>query len=168
MTTTAERIASLVLTDGRVDPEAGSFSRCGKAVLPMILGLVAPILLVLLIDPAAVKHGRFLTVAILIPSLLIAVAIYTYCVVHPGDVCGLVVDPAARTVTIVQANAFALRRTPLSFAEIAGARLVKGYDQDGYATQHAELVLRSGDRIPLAVTTTDDDVKLLQQALRST
>ncbi len=165
MTAVAEQGSSFVLSDGSVDPEAGFVSRIGRAASPAIIGLVAPILLMMIVDPGMLKHARFLIIAVLIPMLVISIGIYAYSVLNPGEVCGLVVDAASRKLELVEANIFASRKTEVSFSEIANARVVAGYDRDGYATSIAELVLRNGQRVPLPAGTAAAQVKALRLAI---
>ncbi|MFM9940739.1 MAG: hypothetical protein ACKVP7_14745 [Hyphomicrobiaceae bacterium] len=165
MAAMTEPAATLVLSDGSVNPEAGFASRLSRAASPVIIGLVAPILLMMIIDPSMLKHARFLIVAVLIPMLIISIGIYTYSVLNPGEVCGLVVHQAARKLEIVEANIFASRKTEVAFSEIANARVVAGYDRDGYPTSVAELVLRTGQRVPLPAGTADVQVKALRLAI---
>ena len=157
--------SNLVLSDGSLDPEAGAVGRLARATMPLMIGLAAPLVLMMVIDPTALRHTQFLIVAILIPMLIAAVGIYAYSVLNPGEICGVVVDPAARKVQLVQANLFAARHVDLPFAEISGARVVMGYDRDGYATTRAELMLRSGDRVALPAGTAEPQVRALKLAL---
>jgi hypothetical protein len=156
---------SFVLTDGSVDPFAGNGARVARAAAPVLIGLMAPMLLMLAIEPGLVRHAHFLVTALLIPILLIAVGIYIYCVVSPGDVNGVVVDTATRQISIVQSNMFATRSTQMPFAAITSVRTIAGYDRDGYATRQTELVTRRAERIPLPAGTTDAEVTALKQVL---
>jgi hypothetical protein len=165
MATTSGNASPFVISDGRVDPAAGNVSRLAQAAAPVVIGLMAPILLMQLLDPAILKHARFLVVAVLIPLLLVSVAIYVYSVLNPGDVCGLVVDPKARRVEVVQANMFASRRTGIAFSDIAKVHVVAGYDRDGYAESRAELVLLTGERVPLPAGTADAQVLAMRRAI---
>lgn len=165
MTRNAEQSGSIILSDGTMDLEAGAVSRLGRAVAPVIIGLAAPILVMLVIDPSALKHARFLVVAVLMPILFVAIGLYIYSVLNPGAVRGLVADMASRQVEIIQANLFAARKTAIPFADIASARVIHGYDPDGYPVSIAELLLRNGDRIELPAETTEAEVQELRRAL---
>ena len=61
--------SNLVLSDGSLDPEAGAVGRLARAASPLMIGLAAPLLLMMVIDPTALRHAQFLIVAILIPVL---------------------------------------------------------------------------------------------------
>lgn len=166
MVRNAEPTQSVVVSDGSVDLEAGAASRFGRAASPVIIGLAAPILLMLIIDPSALKHARFLVVAVLMPMLFVAIGLYVYSVLDPGDVRGVVADIANRRLDVIQSNYFATRKTVVPFADIAGAKLVHGYDPDGYPMSVAEVVLVNGDRFALPPETTEADMKDLRAALR--
>ena len=155
----------LVLSDGSVDPEAGRAAGLASSASPLILGLIAPIVVLMVIDPSALRHAQFLIVAILLPLLFASIAIYAYSVLNPGDVAGLLVDPAERAVVLTQANGFASRRTAIAFEDIVNARIVANYDRDGYATTRGELALQSGERILLPAGMTEAHLKALRLAV---
>ena len=154
----------LVLSDGSVDPETGFASRVNAAA-PLIIGLVAPILLLVMIDPMVLRNAPFLVATILFPMLGFSVAVYAYCVLNPGDVVGLTADRNTRVLELVQANFFATRRTAIPFDEIASLRMVQDYDQDGYAVRRAELVLGSGERMALPPVGDPAELEALRSAI---
>lgn len=163
----AEAARSVVVTDGSIDLEAGAMTRIGRAASPVIIGLAAPILLMMVIDPGALKHARFLVMAVLMPMLFVAVGLYIYSVLDPGEVRGVVADIAQRRLEIVQANLFATRKTTVPFSDIVSARLVHGYDPDGYPLSVAEVLLESGERIVLPPETSEAEMQALRSALSS-
>lgn len=152
----------LVMSDGTVDPEAGMAQGLASAASPVILGLVAPILLMMVIDPSMLRHAQFLIIAVLIPMLLVSIALYAYSVINPGEVAGLIADPSNRMLQIVQSNRFATRRTELPFNEIDAIRMTSVYDRDGYAVQRGEIELQSGMRIELPTVLGVAEVKALK------
>lgn len=156
---------SLVLTDGSVDPFAGNGARLARAAGPVLIGLMAPLLVMLTIEPSLVRHAQFMIAALLIPILLIAVGICIYCVLSPGEVSGVIVDTATRQLTVVQSNFFATRSSAMPFTAITSVRVVAGYDRDGYATRRTEVVTRRSERIPLPAGTTDAEIAALRQVL---
>lgn len=155
----------MIVTDGSIDIDDNAMPRLARAVSPMMVGLIAPFIVLALIEPAALRHIRFLTIAVLLPTLLIAVALYAYSVLSPGVVCGVVVHRDVRHLELVQANAFSIRRLPLAFTDIAAARIVETYDRDGYGTREAVLILHSGERIALPEGTTAGDIAAIKTAV---
>lgn len=144
--------ARLVMSDGTVDPEATRLQGLANAASPVLIGILAPIIVVALVEPSLLRHAHFMIMAVMLPMLLISISIYAYSVINPGDVSGLIVDAGHRKLQLVQSNIFAMRRTELSFNEVSAIRVTSLYDRDGYATQRAELELQSGQSIGLPST----------------
>lgn len=165
----AEAVAAgqsrLIVSDGTIDPEGGRMQGIANAASPILIGVMAPILAAALIEPSLLKHSRFMIVAVLAPMMFLSIGIYTYSVLNPGEVSGLIADPSRRTLQIVQSNMFALRRTDLQFNEISAIRLASQYDRDGYAIQRAEMELRSGQRIGLPGNLGAAEVKALNYVI---
>ena len=155
----------VVFSDGSMDPDSGRAAGMINAAAPLIIGLVAPILVFLLIDPSVLLNAPFLVSTILLPLLGFSVAVYAYSVLNPGDVAGVIVDREKRYVELVQANFFATRRTTLAFGEIASVRMASEYDQDGYAEPRAELILETGETVALASITSAAELQALKAAL---
>ncbi len=65
----------------------------------------------------------------------------------------------------MQANFFATKRSAVPFDEIASFQMASAYDQDGYAVTQAEMVMRSGERIPLPATVEGGHIRALNMAL---
>ena len=80
MATSSKGHSRLVLSaDGSDDAgraEAGF--KASAAVIPLMLGIAAPALLIMLLDPQVILRRPFLVSLILIPLLLIAVAIFIW------------------------------------------------------------------------------------------
>jgi hypothetical protein len=136
----------VVLSDGGSDPEAGVL----HASSPIIIGFIAAVFGMALIVPGVARNWPVIVVGVLLPVFFISVAIYAWSVINPGDITGLVVDPASRTIELVQTNAFATRRTGVPFADVARITAEQSYDHDGYASHSAVLTLTDGQRLPLA------------------
>lgn len=156
----------IVLSDGRVDPDKGRPLRLANCLPAFAIGLIAPAAAVLVLDPTVMLRMAYVLPGMLLPLMLVAIAIYAYCVLVPGEVAAISADPAERTVTIVEANLFARRRTELAFADVADIRMANGYDADGYATHRAELVLRTGDTVGLPAWVGEAESVALRRAVR--
>lgn len=138
----------LVLSDGTTDPEAGIM----HAASPFMIGLVAAVIGMSLLAPGVVRYPHLIVSALLVPSLIVTVGLYAWSVISPGEIVGLVVDRADRTVELVQSNSFASRRTRLAFDQIARVSIEQSYDRDGYGTRNPVITLSTGERLPLAFT----------------
>lgn len=155
----------LAIFEGGVDPEAGQLIGASNSAAPLVIGLVLPILLFLLIDPLALLHAPFILSTILFPMLMFSVAVYTYCVLNPGNVVGVVADGASRALEVVQSNFFATRRTRIQRDEIVSLKLGPAYDKNGAAEPQAILILQSGQHIGLPVVTTEKEVRDLRSMI---
>lgn len=152
--------------DGSDDVAASEAGyKVSSAVLPLMLGITAPALLVMLIDPNIVVRQPFLVSVVLIPLLVVALAIFAYCVLFAGEISALIADREKKTLEVVETNLFASRTTPLSFRDIVSIGQRTRYDEDGYANSSSELVLKSGRRIPLPAWLEEQEVATLQRTL---
>ena len=136
----------LVLSDGNTDLDAGIL----HAASPFMIGLVGAVVGMALLAPGMMRYPHLIVSALLVPSLIVTVGLYAWSVISPGEIVGLVVDRADRTMELVQSNSFASRRTRIAFDQIARISVEQTYDRDGYGTRSAVITLASGERLPLA------------------
>lgn len=155
------------LSDGSVAPDAGHPLRLSSCLPAFAIGLTAPAAVTLAIEPAALLKLAYVLPGVLMPLFAVAIVIYSYCVLVPGQIAALSADPATRTLAIVEANAFARRRTALTFAEIVDVRMANAYDEDGYASRRAEVVLRSSETIALPAWIGEPEAVALHRIVRS-
>ncbi len=151
----------LVYSDGNVDPNSSIL----HAASPFIIGLVCAVIGMALLEPSVLRNGPLIVSALLIPSLIISVGIYAWSVISPGDIVGLIVHPAARSIEIVQSNAFASRRARITFHAIARVNFEQTYDRDGYASSYTVLTLDTGERLRLAFTLDEAELRSLRHTL---
>lgn len=150
-----------VLSDADTDPERGIL----HVASPFIIGLVGAVVGMELLAPGMMRQPHLVASALLVPSLIICVGIYAWSVISPGDIVGLVVDRAERSIELLQSNAFASRRTEIAFEDVARVAIEDGYDKDGYAQRQAVLTLSTGERLPLAFAIDDHWVGELRRAI---
>lgn len=160
MTEGAERL--VVGDDASVGRSGVRFT---QALVPILIGLAGPILVVGLMEPAALRHVKLMALVVLLPIMLVAIALYIYSVLVPGEMTAAVVDREAGALVLVNANALSSRQTPIPFGEIARLRFATAYDDDGYANARGEVVLKSGDAIELPLLTSEQAVEGLRLAL---
>jgi hypothetical protein len=151
----------VVLSDGSSDPEAGPL----HASSPIIIGFIAAVFGMALVVPGVARNWPIIVAGILIPAFFISTAIYAWSVINPGDITGLIVDRASRTIELVQSNAFATRRTSLAFEDVQRITLEQSYDHDGYGTHAAVLALSDGQRLPLAFALDQHRIEELRRLL---
>ncbi len=151
----------IVLSDGTTDPEAGVL----HAASPIIIGFIAAVFGMALIAPGVARNWPIIVAGVLLPVFFISVAIYAWSVINPGEITGLVVDRASRTLELVQTNAFATRRTGIPFEDVARVALEQAYDHDGYASHAAVITLTDGQRLLLALPVDQSRIAELRRHL---
>lgn len=139
--------------------------RFAQALVPVLIGLAGPILVVGLIEPAALRHPKLMALAVLVPLMLVSVGLYIYTVLVPGEITAVIVDRAERALVLVQSTALATRHTPVPFEDIARLRHVTAYDDDGYASEIGEIVLRAGGAIAVPLLASAQAVRGLALAM---
>jgi hypothetical protein len=133
--------------------------------LPVLLGLSTPLLVVALIDPAVLGHGRVIIQILLTTLFLISTVLFAASLLWPGDISAIIFDPKARVVEIVQSGLIATTRFDVPFDQVVQVGPSSTYDHDGYIVAHADLVLRSGRRLPLPANTSAAAVAAARRAL---
>jgi uncharacterized membrane protein YeaQ/YmgE (transglycosylase-associated protein family) len=132
---------------------------------PVLIGLIGSVVATLLIAPAAIKNGHLLATVMLIPMLLGSVAIYTWSVLNPGKVVGLMVDTELRTLDLIQSNSFAERRTRLGFSDISDIAYGRPAAAGDSAPPQTALHFRDGETLPLAINLDEGNVAELRRLL---
>lgn len=155
----------VVVSDGRIDPAVGHSVRLTNCIPAVLIGLTAPMAVVLLVDPLVLTRAMQVLPGLLTPIMFVIIAIFVYCVLVPGEVAAVSADRDDRTLTVIEANLFARRRTVLAFHEIADVRMNEVYDHDGYQSRRAEIVLRDGQSIVLPPWVGDAETQALKRAL---
>ena len=159
----AVSLSRVVLSDGSYDPESGIL----HASSPIIIGFVAAVFGMAMLVPGVMRNWPIIVSGVLLPVFFFTVAIYAWSVINPGEITGLVVDRETRTLELVQSNAFATRRTPVPFSDIARVALEQSYDHDGYASYLAVVTLADGQRLPLSFPMDESRVNELRRLLRT-
>lgn len=152
----------IVFSDRDADP-AGIV----HALPPFMIGLTAAVVGVTLLVPGFVSNGPLVVNALLLPSLVACAMIYAWSVLYPGDVVGLVVDRRAGTIELMQANAFAMRRTSIAFDAIARVSAEPNANRAGDCWS-ACIMLGTGERLPVAFEVDEGRLIELQQAIHLT
>ncbi len=151
---------------GSSQTESGVAGRFNLHMLsPIMLGLAAPILVVGIIDPAILQHGRAIIFALLASMLMVATLLFAASLMWPGDVTAVIFDTKARKVELVQSGLLATSSVEVFFDQIANIGMASRYDKDGYPFTRAELELRDGQRVALPAGTTPETIAAARRAL---
>jgi hypothetical protein len=142
----------LLLSDG-TDPKGAGLDL--QALSPVLIGFLAPFVVLLLLDPAALRHVQFAATLVLILGFVLSAAVFVHSALTPGRTTAVSLDPKARVATITRRGAFASRCRNIPFAEVEALELATTYDDDGYPTQAPELHLASGEVIALPAGTSE-------------
>lgn len=137
------------------------------ALAPVLLGLAAPMLLFLLIDPRAVTNISVIAHVYMFALFFIAAAAYLVSVFEAGEITSVTIDKPAKTVIVERTGLLAKSLTAIDFADVATVRVETHYDADGYKTLMPVLVLTTRELVELPDGTTEADVATMRALVKS-
>lgn len=155
----------LVLADPGVEHTAPGAYKGLHALVPILIGLSAPIVLFMLFDPRALGNVRLIAHILMLAVVLIAATMFFLSAMNPGHIVEVAFDPARRTVDLVQSGAFANKVTTIRFDQVQTARIETAYDDDGYQQRIAVIVLKNRETYQLPAGTTDGDIAAVRATL---
>ena len=132
---------------------------------PILLGLATPMMVIGIIDPAIIQHGRVIIFALLASMLLVATLLFAASLLWPGDVTAIVIDSKARRVEFVQSGLIATSSVEVHFDQIAALGMASRFDDDGYPFTQSEIQLRDGQRVALPPGSTPEMILAARRAL---
>lgn len=156
----------LVLALGNDDVEARPQRGFDFQLLsPLLLGLMVPFVAAAYLDPEALEHVKYPIFLFLLAMLLMCTGIFIYTVHFPGRINRIEVDRSAREVQIVWQSLISTTTQVVPFEEISALKVRNDYDDDGYPTPVAEIVMRSREAIKLPVGTSDEHLRPVRAAI---
>ena len=132
---------------------------------PILLGLATPMMVIGIIDPAIIQHGRVIIFALLASMLLVTTLLFAASLLWPGDVTAIVIDTKARRVEFVQSGLVATSSVDVHFDQIAALGMASRFDDDGYPFTQSEIQLRDGQRVALPSGSTPEMILAARRAL---
>ncbi|MEQ1672017.1 MAG: hypothetical protein ABL893_14250 [Hyphomicrobium sp.] len=135
------------------------------ALAPILLGLAAPMLFFLIVDPRAATNASVILNVYMIALFIIATAAYLISVFETGEVTSVTIDKPAKTVIVERTGMLAKSATAYEFADIATVRVETHYDDDGYKTLMPVLVLTTRELVELPEGTSEADVAAMRALL---
>jgi hypothetical protein len=135
------------------------------ALSPILLGLVIPFLAIHYIDPNALREVRFAVWIGLVVLFFIATGLFAYSAMYPGQIISVVFDRSQQSIEVLWRSALATTSQTIPFAAISALRVRPNYDDDGYPSPVAEIVLASRQKIELPEGTDEADVRVLKAAI---
>ncbi len=132
------------------------------AISPMLLGLAAPFVLLLVLAPAAFISLGVAALAILMLIMVAATIIFVHGLLTSGRIAAVAFDRDRRAVDIVETGTFSRSVQTMPFSEVSALRASPHYDRDGYRYVTTELVLRSGETLLLPVAPTEQELRAVR------
>jgi hypothetical protein len=137
-----------------------------NALPTVLLGMIAPVLVFLVIDPRAFSSASLIAYVYLPAIFVIAFIAYLISVFEPGEVTSVAADKPSRTIVVERTGVLAKSAMSLPFADVATVRIETRYDDDGYQTAMPVIVLTTREVIPMPAGTTESDVATLRAMLQ--
>ena len=132
---------------------------------PILLGLATPMLVITLLDPAGVRHGRLLVVGMLVSLFAVAAVLFALSLLWQGEVTTVIFDTRTRHVEFVQSGLLANTSVEVHFDQIVAVGQASRFDRDGYPYTQAEIQLRDGQRVALPPGTKPETLAAARKAL---
>lgn len=148
-----------------VETEHGYTGR--HALVPVLIGLMGPVLVISLVDPRALASASVLVHIYLFAIFMIAAGAYIYSVLDPGEVTRVTFDKQAGFVSAERSGLFAMSTLDIPFSDISTVRIEARYDDDGYQTAIPVMVLKNRQIVPLPAGTTEADVAAMCAVLKN-
>lgn len=134
------------------------------AASPILIGLTVPMVAVYILDPGALQHARLMLPLLLVSLFFVSLVLFAHALLIPGDVKAVAFDATARRVNLVREGLFSKNNLDIPFSQVAGLRMNRDYDGDGYDTVTAQLVLVTRDVVDLPEGTTEADLATIRRA----
>ncbi len=137
------------------------------ALPPILIGMLAPMVLFLLIDPLALTNASLIVHVYMFAIYFIASAAYLISIFETGEVTSATVDRPSKTIIVERTGLLAKSVVAIAFADVAAVRVESNYDDDGYQTTRPVLVLTTRDIVPLPVNATEADIATMRAMLKA-
>ena len=136
------------------------------ALAPILMGLAAPVLVLLLIDADALSGANLIIQLYLYAMFAVATGAYIVSIFETGDVTGVTMDGPARKFIVERTGLIAKSALEIPYADVAAVRIETRYDDDGYQTAMPVLVLTTREVVPLPAGTTESDVVTMRAMMK--
>lgn len=147
------------------ETQPAAASRRMHFLVPVLIGLLAPLLTLCIIDARAVANLSVMVNIYLFALFVIATAAFVISVFDQGDVTKVVFDKDAKEVTIERTGLLAKKFVTLPFSEIAAVRVETRFDDDGYKTSVPLMTLSTREVVPLPAGTGEVEIAAIRQII---
>ena len=134
-------------------------------LMPVLVGLVAPVFALLLVDPRALSSYSVMIQIYLIALLIIATIAFVISVFDQGDVTKVIFDRTSKVVIVERTGLLARKLTEVPFVDIANIRIETRYDDDGYQAAVPFMTLSTHETIQLPSGTGEVEVAAMRAIL---
>lgn len=132
------------------------------ALAPIILGLMAPFVVIALLAPEALAHIQFMVTVLMVGAMIACIFIFIRSVLSPGPVTSVRIDPRKKRLIVERCGPFATTVREIRFIEIVALKMVHEFDQDGYGIIEPRIVLRSRETLAMPEGTTEEHLEALR------
>jgi hypothetical protein len=139
-----------------------------NALPPILLGFLAPLLVLLAVDPRALSDFSVITHVYMFVILVITTAAFLISVFETAEVTSVTIDKSTKTVHVERVGMVAKSVMDIDFADVATVRIETRYDDDGYQTAMPVIVLTTREVVPMPEGTTEADVAKMRGILKGT
>ncbi len=131
-------------------------------LMPVLIGLIAPVLALLLVDPRALASFSVMIQIYLIALLIVATGAFVISIFDQGDVTKVIFDRTSKVVIIERTGLLSRKLTEVPFVDIANIRIETRYDDDGYTAAVPVMTLSSRETIQLPAGTGEVEVAAMR------
>lgn len=135
------------------------------AIAPVLIGLMAPVLVLLLVDARALGSASVLLHVYLGAIFVIATIAYIIGVFDPGEVTRVDFLAKERAIEVERTGLVAKKSVVIPFSDIATLRIETRYDDDGYRRDVPLIVLTTHETIELPQTATEAEVAAMRRLI---
>ncbi len=131
-------------------------------LMPVLIGLTAPVLALLVVDPRALASFSVMIQIYLIAMLIIATGAFVISIFDQGEVTKVVFDKESKLVIVEKTGLLARKSIEVPFVDIANIRIETRYDDDGYKAAVPVLTLSSRETIQLPAGTGEAEIAAMR------
>ena len=144
------------------EPETGNRFH---AIAPVLIGLLAPVLVLMLIDSRALGSASVLLHVYLGAIFVIATGAYIVSVFDPGEVTRVDFRAKERVIEVERTGLVAKKTAVIPFTDVATLRIETRYDDDGYRRDVPLIVLTTRETVELPDSTTEAEVGAVRRLI---
>lgn len=135
------------------------------AMGPVLIGLLAPALVLMFLDPRALVSANVLLHIYLGAIFVIATGAYIVSVFDPGRVTRIDLLESERVLALERTGLVAKKTVYIPFSDIASLRIETRYDDDGYKSSVPIIALTTHETIELPEALTEANLVAMRRLI---